>query len=1109
MRPGRSRLLLSLLLFWMLCGVAAAQGSGFSLPGIDDLEKQLTGDGDNADTQKEGEPTPERTLLEETLKLRKEIDANHEQIKKLEQQQNALPREKAALQDELEKIRRESTIDWAERYQSLSISALAEELGQKLQVLERNQEKLAATASDVTSSQTLPERAQNTISDSLAEADDIRRQLNRPSVEETLSEMEVQNLQVKLAVLDSRIELRNQELAVASASEQRSRLQQRVLEADAELIQKQLDVLQPLINQRRQQQLQDELQAASVDLPAEVADHPELAAAEERNKALRKQLVQTSEEVNDLLRENVATKTQLDRVRALSTTVNDQIRMLDGSLLLSRILYEQQKNLPDFKPREGLPKAIGDTRLRQFEISQQRQQTEASIVRIDDQDISPEDRAALQDALGSLHDIHVELLNQLDTELGRKLNLLVRLNLVQDQLGDVSRNLHDTISEQTFWMPSTQPINLSWLREFPAQVRDQINAMPWLRMGKDALALLKDKWPWLLLPATFAAALMWWRRRLRTRIRKLNSDIGFLRRDSQLHTPLAILMTALMCAPGPLVLSLLAWGLWIQPGTLSTVLGAALLKVALLWLVFEMCYRLLARDGIAQRHFRWSADGNTQLRRRLLAVGLAMVPMTLIIAFGEQWPAQLNNDRIGLVIMVFGLAVMGIMLTRVALHFPITRFSTAYKTIAALVCGGLPFALIVVIGLGYYYTTVRLSGRIIDSFYLLLLWTLIDATAVRGLAVAAQRLAYKRALAQRDSDAKETSVEGIEVEEPQLDLERVNQQSLRLIRMALVVVFGLLFYWVWADILSAFSYTENILLWETTEGSGSTLTQVPISLGDVMFALAATVVTLMLALNLPGLLEVLLLSRMNLKQGSSYATTTLLSYVIIALGVMVVLGSLGLTWNKLQWLVAALGVGLGFGLQQIFANFVSGIIILFERPIRIGDVITIGTLSGTVSRVRVRATTVIDFDRKEIIIPNQTFVTEQLINWSLSDTVTRLIITVGFAYGSDLSTCREILQTVARDHPKVMKDPEPMILFMGFGASTLDHELRVYVKEIGDRLSTTDELNRRIDQLCRERGVEIAFSQMDIHIRSINGGDNLTIPGERRESGNGDPTTDA
>ena len=140
------------------------------------------------------------------------------------------------------------------------------------------------------------------------------------------------------------------------------------------------------------------------------------------------------------------------------------------------------------------------------------------------------------------------------------------------------------------------------------------------------------------------------------------------------------------------------------------------------------------------------------------------------------------------------------------------------------------------------------------------------------------------------------------------------------------------------------------------------------------------------------MLEVLLLSRLSLKQGSSYAITTLLSYVIVMIGVMITLGSLGLSWSKMQWLVAALGVGLGFGLQEIFANFISGIIILFERPVRIGDVITIGELSGTVSRIRIRATTIIDFDRKEIIIPNKAFVTERLINWSLTDTVTRVTL---------------------------------------------------------------------------------------------------------------------
>ena len=216
-----------------------------------------------------------------------------------------------------------------------------------------------------------------------------------------------------------------------------------------------------------------------------------------------------------------------------------------------------------------------------------------------------------------------------------------------------------------------------------------------------------------------------------------------------------------------------------------------------------------------------------------------------------------------------------------------------------------------------------------------------------------------------------------------MDLQQVNQQSLRLVRLGLVVLFGVLLYWVWADVINAFSYTNTIVLWESTEGSGANATTSPISLGDVITALAIGIGTFVLVGNLPGLLEVLLLSRLSLKQGSSYAITTLLSYVIVMIGVMITLGSLGLSWSKMQWLVAALGVGLGFGLQEIFANFISGIIILFERPVRIGDVITIGELSGTVSRIRIRATTIIDFDRKEIIIPNKAFVTERLINLSL------------------------------------------------------------------------------------------------------------------------------
>lgn len=179
-----------------------------------------------------------------------------------------------------------------------------------------------------------------------------------------------------------------------------------------------------------------------------------------------------------------------------------------------------------------------------------------------------------------------------------------------------------------------------------------------------------------------------------------------------------------------------------------------------------------------------------------------------------------------------------------------------------------------------------------------------------------------------------------------------------------------------------------------------------------------------------------MLSRLNMRQGTSYAITTILNYAIIAIGAMTVFGALGVSRDKLQWLAAALSVGLGFGLQEIFGNFVSGLIILFERPVRIGDTVTIGTFSGTVSKIRIRATTITDFDRKEVIIPNKAFVTERLINWSLSDTVTRVVIRLGVAYGSDTDKVKEVLLKAAHDHPKVMQEPAPAVFFTTFGAST-------------------------------------------------------------------------
>ena len=172
-------------------------------------------------------------------------------------------------------------------------------------------------------------------------------------------------------------------------------------------------------------------------------------------------------------------------------------------------------------------------------------------------------------------------------------------------------------------------------------------------------------------------------------------------------------------------------------------------------------------------------------------------------------------------------------------------------------------------------------------------------------------------------------------------------------------------------------------------------------------------------------------------------------------------------------------------MQEIFANFISGLIILFERPVRVGDVVTIDNVTGVVSRIRMRATTIIDGDRKELIIPNKEFITGRVLNWTLTDPVNRVVVNVGIAYGSDTQRAAEILQTVAQNHPNVLDDPPPRVSLESFGQSALNFVLKCYLPNLENRGSVIHELHMAIDREFRNAGIEIAFPQHDVHVRSI------------------------
>ncbi|HOV77617.1 MAG TPA: mechanosensitive ion channel, partial [Sedimentisphaerales bacterium] len=207
-----------------------------------------------------------------------------------------------------------------------------------------------------------------------------------------------------------------------------------------------------------------------------------------------------------------------------------------------------------------------------------------------------------------------------------------------------------------------------------------------------------------------------------------------------------------------------------------------------------------------------------------------------------------------------------------------------------------------------------------------------------------------------------------------------------------------------------------------------------------------------IAKNIPGLMEMVFSQRLPMEPGLRYALHTITSYVVIGVALIMAVGYLGLQWSQAQWLVAALGVGLGFGLQEIFANFISGLIILFERPIRVGDLVTVGEFSGRVTRIRIRATTILNFERRELIIPNKEFITGRVINWTLTDPINRIEVAVGVAYKTDPERVMNVLLEVAKSNPNVMADPAPVVVFEGFGDSSVNFRLFAYVSNYDNRL---------------------------------------------------------
>jgi len=261
--------------------------------------------------------------------------------------------------------------------------------------------------------------------------------------------------------------------------------------------------------------------------------------------------------------------------------------------------------------------------------------------------------------------------------------------------------------------------------------------------------------------------------------------------------------------------------------------------------------------------------------------------------------------------------------------------------------------------------------------------------------------------------------------------------------------------------------------------SGNTLT-----LATILLLIAAIILSFVLGRWARRLTRSMILSRAAHNEGLAYSLGVIAQYFVTGLGVLLALDNVGISLTALAAFGAILTVGIGFGLQNIAQNFISGIILLLERPVQIGDFVIIGDTVGTVHSISMRATRVVSRDNVSIIVPNSKLISEAVVNQSASHSGYRVRVMVGVAYGSDTDLVRTTLLDVASSHPNVQKKPAPHVFFRSFGDSSLDFELAVWLKDPGPEPTISSDLRFAIDAAFKKNRIEIPFPQRDIHVRS-------------------------
>ncbi|MCE9946127.1 miniconductance mechanosensitive channel MscM, partial [Aeromonas rivipollensis] len=919
-------------------------------------------------------------------------------------------------------------------------------------------------------------------SDRLQEAQQLATRLKEQSLSDRIQMLELEQLSAQQRNDLGKLKLQELNLAITDEDEwQNSLLNQQ--------------------NQLRREKTEQAL-AESERLRRQLtSDLPLLQEQQQQNQALSLQLGALEDQIERVQDEQRDIDTSLSGLNDLVNSVREQLEWLQISNAYGENLRSKLADLPNYFPLEKLESDIVKARMAKYQYETE-QDALKDTVQIRNNLLSGDeitlDRAQ-QAVLDNLLKARRQLLTRLNDASDTLIQEQTRLKLLYSRQNSKIDEIREISASHLFWMPDVRPLTPAVLLGVPTALSLLLDPVNWLQLPRAivennpmtltlaGLGLLVLAWCW----AKLGRHLVQYSHYIAPRIGKVTQDKFSLTSRLLVRSLLAALPLPAMV----LMMRGLLDGAWQYPFAVAVARGLG--EIWFLLLALLVARHLTLEKGILILHFRWPKEPVQRVWGQFRTLLLVLIPSFFVQGMANSYQEHAFYDSLGRLAFIVGALWLLLFFARLNREkLPLTwgqADMTKPHLLHHFIWNSLMLApLLAVLGslFGYFYTSRILLRQLELSLLAGLGCLLVYYLAHRWMLIQRRRLAFDRAkskraeiLAQRERDEDDLSSEIPDVvEEPELDLDTISAQSLGLVRTLLMLGFTMLVVVQWSDLNSAFSFLSSIEVWQVSSKVAGIEQLSAITLQDLMLTAFAFILTVVTARNLPGLMELTLLQHLSLSPGTGFALTTVSKYLVILIGALTGFSMLGIDWSKTQWLVAALSVGLGFGLQEIFANFVSGLIILFEKPIRLGDTVTIRDLTGTVTKIKTRATTIVDWDRKEIIVPNKAFITEQFINWSLSDAITRVKLRIRIGLTQEPKRVQQLLEQCVQESTLVLDTPTPEVFLIEFTDSALIYEIRLYVNNMDHRMPITHEVHSLILEKLNQLGMHLPHQQIDIRM---------------------------